>query len=316
MTRRAILCVALVAALAAGAGADEPVRLDVATMAGDASAEVFYGIDRGFFRAQGLDVHVTVMNNVAAQAAAVASGAVVVGNGGVGSIAVARQHGILESVIAPASIYEAKALTAALMVARDSPITSAAQLNGRTIGTNGLQDQAQLETQLWLEKHGANVETIHFVEVPFPEMAAALTQHRIDAALMVEPLITAHADEVRRLGDAMGAISDDFITTGWFASDAWIAAHPDLAARFVRGMIATAVWANAHHADSARILIDAAHLDPDIAGRMTRSTYGTTLDPKAIQPVLDMFHHFGVLATPMPAQSILWSASPASLAHP
>jgi len=70
-------------------------------------------------------------------------------------------------VIAPASVYDPKALTAVLMVAKDSPVKSAAELNGKIIGTNGLQDQAQLESMLWLEKHGADLKTIKFVEVPF-----------------------------------------------------------------------------------------------------------------------------------------------------
>jgi NitT/TauT family transport system substrate-binding protein len=311
----AVLFALAVASTATAAQAADLIPLEVATMPGDASAEVFYGLDQGFFKNEGLDVHIDVMNNVAAQAAAVSSGAVAIGNGGVGSIAVARERGILESVIAPASIYERSALTAVLMVAKGSPIKTAADLDGKTVGTNGLQDQAQLESALFLEKHGADVKSVHFIEVPFPEMAAALQQHRIDAALMVEPLITAGNGLVQPFGDAMGAIAPHFITTGWFASDAWIAANPDVAARFVRAMIATAVWANAHHAESAQILVRAAKLDPDIAAKMTRSTYGTSLDPALMQPVLDMFVHFGVLANPMPAEALVWKGSPAYPKH-
>jgi NitT/TauT family transport system substrate-binding protein len=311
----AILGVLVFAGTAAGARAADLIALEVATMPGDASAEVFYGVDQGFFKAQGLDVHVTVMNNVSAQAAAVAGGSVAIGNGGVGSIAVARERGVLESVIAPASIYERTALTAVLMVAKGSPIANAAALDGKTTGTNGLGDQAQLESELFLEKHGADVKSIHFVEVPFPEMAAALQQHRIDAALMVEPLITAGKGLVQPFGDAMGAIAPHFITTGWFASDAWIAANPDVAARFVRGTIATAIWANAHHAESAQILVRTAKLDPAVATTMTRSTYGTSLDPALMQPVLDMFVHFGILQQPMRADDLVWKGSPAYPKH-
>jgi NitT/TauT family transport system substrate-binding protein len=302
-----------VALLAAGPAraAGALIPMEVGTMPGDASAEVYYGVEQGFFRDEGLDVHVTGFTNVSAQAAAVIAGTIAVGNGGVGSIAVARERGILEQVIAPASVYSPSALTAVLMVAKDSQVKNAADLNGKTIGTNGLQDQAQLESMLWLEKHGADLKTIKFVEIPFPEMAGALQQHRIEAALMVEPLITAGAGEVRTFGDAMGAIAPHFITTGWFASDAWLQANPDAAARFVRAMLRTAEWANGHHAESAQILVRSAKLDPVIAGKMTRSTYGTSLDPALMQPVLDMFVHFGVLPKPMSAADLAWRASPA-----
>lgn len=314
--RRAILAAFAAGALAVSVphrgAAAEPIHLEIGTMPGDASAEVFYAQERGFFKDEGLDVHITVFTNVSAQAAAVSAGSIVVGNGGVGSIAVAREHGVLERVIAPASTYTPAALTARLMVAKNSPIRSAADLNGKTIATNGLQDQAQLESELWLEKHGADLRSIHFVEVPFPEMAAALERGQVAAALMVEPLITAAGDRVRMLGDAMGAIAPAFVSTGWFASDAWLQKDPDVAARFVRAILRTALWANGHHAETAQILVHAAKLDPVIASKMTRSTYGTKLDPALLQPVLDMFAHFGTLPKPMPAAEIIWSASPAA----
>jgi NitT/TauT family transport system substrate-binding protein len=287
------------------------IPLEVGTMPGDASAEVYYGVDQGFFKAEGLDVHITPFTNVSAQAAAVIAGTIAIGNGGVGSIAVAREKGILERVIAPASIYEASALTAVLMVAKESPLKTAADLNGKIVGTNGLQDQAQLESMLWLEKHGADLTTIKFTEVPFPAMAGALQQNRIQAALMVEPLITAASADVRPFGDAMGAISSHFITTGWFAADSWLQMNPDVAARFVRAMLKTAAWANAHHAESAQILVRSAKLDPVIASKMTRSTYGTNLDPVLMQPVLDTFLHYAVLPKAMSADDVIWKGSPA-----
>jgi NitT/TauT family transport system substrate-binding protein len=308
----AALALALALLVAAPtAHAADLVPLEVGTMPGDASAEVYYGVDQGFFKAEGLDVHITPFTNVSAQAAAVIGGTIAIGNGGVGSIAVARERGILERVIAPASMYQADALTAALMVAKDSPVKNAADLNGKIVGTNGLQDQAHLESMLWLEKHGADLSTIKFTEVPFPAMAGALAQNRIQAALMVEPLITSGSADVRRFGDAMGAISTRFITTGWFAGDTWLQANPDVAARFVRAMLKTAAWANTHHAESAQILVRSAKLDPDIASKMTRSTYGLVLAPDLMQPVLDMFLHFKVLPTAMGADDVIWKGSPA-----
>jgi NitT/TauT family transport system substrate-binding protein len=313
LVMRSFLGIAL--ALAAF-GSASPVRaqalipLEVGTMAGDGSAEVFYAADQGFFKAEGLDVHITLFTNASAQASAVFAGTIAFGNGGVGSIGLARQKGILEKIAAPASVYDAQALTAALMVAKDAPYKTAADLDGKTIGTNGLQDQAQLESMLWLEKHGADLKTIKFVEIPFPEMAVALEAHRIDAALMVEPLMTAGATRVRLLGDAMGSIAPHFITTAWFASDSWLQANPDTAARFVRAVAKTAAWANVHHAETEQSLIRSLKLDPAIAHSMTRSVYGLVLDPALMQPVLNTFLHFGVLTKPVAAEDIVWKESP------
>ena len=95
---RIAACLALALALS-GAGAaraaDTLIPLEVGTMPGDASAEVYYGVEQGFFKAEGLDVHITGFTNAPAQAAAVIAGTIAVGNGGGGSVAVARERGIL-----------------------------------------------------------------------------------------------------------------------------------------------------------------------------------------------------------------------------
>ena len=305
------LAAALLAALALGPlatrGADAP--LEIATLPGDASAEVFFARDQGFFRDVGLDVHITVLPNVQAQASAIAAGTLAIGNGNVGSIAVAHERGIDLKFIAPASVYNPAALTARLMVAKGSPIRSAADLNGKVVGTNGLQDQAHLESALWIEKHGGDIKSVRFVEVPFPEMAAALARGRIDAALMIEPLLTAAGDDVQPLGDAMGAIAPRFMSTGYFAADAWLRAHGDDARKFNEAIMRAALWANAHHAESAQILIRSARLDPAIAAKMTRATFGTRLDPRLMQPVIDMFVHFGTLPRPLDANELIWHAT-------
>src|ERR1700761_3880635 len=90
-----ILALTLLAAGSAHA-ADALIPMEVGTMPGDASAEVYYGVEQGFFRAEGLDVHVTGFTNAPAQAAAIIAGTIAAGNGGVGSVALAREHGILE----------------------------------------------------------------------------------------------------------------------------------------------------------------------------------------------------------------------------
>jgi NitT/TauT family transport system substrate-binding protein len=287
------------------------IPLEVGTMQGDSSAEVYYGVDQGFFAAEGLDVHITAFNNTAAEAAAASSSAVDIANGGVGTLAVARERGILNSVIAPASVYAAGAPTAMLMVAKDSPYKTAADLNGSVIGTNGLKDQAQLEVMLWLERHGADLKTIKFVEVPFSTMADALAHNRVAAAQIVEPLLTADIGGLRPLSDTMGAVAPNFVSSSWFASDTWLQAHPDIAARFVRAMLRIAVWGNTHRAQSAAILVRTAKLDPGIAAKMTRATYGVSLEPELMQPVLDMFVHFGVLPKTMSAEELVWRDSPA-----
>ena len=42
--------------------------------------------------------------------------------------------------------------------------------------------------QVWLRQQGADPRRVSFVEVPFPQMPAALAQSRVDAIGPAEPL--------------------------------------------------------------------------------------------------------------------------------
>lgn len=61
----------------------------------------------------------------------------------------------------------------------------------------------------------------------------------------------------------------------------------DAALRFAAAMRRTAAWANTHQKDSAAILLRYTKIAPDVAATMTRATYGTSLEPSLMQPVID-----------------------------
>ena len=68
---RLFICRALVAALVLGVSpvvvqAADPLPLNLGVMPSDGTSEGFYAYDQGFFKAAGLDVKLTVMNNGAA----------------------------------------------------------------------------------------------------------------------------------------------------------------------------------------------------------------------------------------------------------
>ena len=73
------LCAALALA-ALPAHAADPVALNVVIIPTDSAAQAFYALDQGFFKAAGLDVHISTMNGSPAIIAAAVSGAVDIGN--------------------------------------------------------------------------------------------------------------------------------------------------------------------------------------------------------------------------------------------
>jgi NitT/TauT family transport system substrate-binding protein len=174
------------------------------------------------------------------------------------------------------------------MVKNDSPFKTAADLNGKTLGASGLRGVAQFAPMAWVDQHGGTSSTLKFVELTSPEMLSAIPSGKVDAGLIIEPYIAEAKKTMRVFANCFDAIAPTFIISAHFCNLAWAQAHADVVRRYAAAMQATAVWANAHHDLSAGVLIDIAHLKPDVVKTMTRSIYGEKLDAAQVQPVVDI----------------------------
>jgi NitT/TauT family transport system substrate-binding protein len=304
----ALLAVALTFGVTpASRAADAPLAvINLINLPADNSAEVYYAQELGYFKDAGLDVRITPMTNSGAIIAAIAGGGGDIGNAVVGTVADARGKGIPILFLAPAGLYDAASPTAALSVLKDSPITKAADLTGKIVAVSGLGDLTYYATRAWIDKNGGNSAGVKFIELPFPAMAAAVLQHRVDAAYIIEPFFTAAEGDLRILARAAESVAPRYQATGWIASESWLAAHPDLASRFAAAIRRTAIWANSHQKESAVILLKYLKLDPAIVERMHRVPYAVTLDPRLIQPPIDTAAKYTGQA-PVSANSLIWT---------
>jgi len=273
----------------------------------ESAAQAYYAQDLGYFKAAGLNVTLTPMAASPPIISAVASGAVDIGNSVVGSVVAARSRGIPVKFFAAAGLYTSTAPTARLVGLKGTAYHTGADLAGKTVAVTGLADLTFYATKQWVEATGGNPNSMKFIELPEPEMLPALKEHRIDAGILIEPFIASAADDVVSIAPIDDFVAKRFLATGWIASDAWLAAHPDVAQKFAAVMKQTADWANAHHAESAAILLKYTKMTPDVVARMQRATYGTTLDPALLQPVIDNAAKYGSFPRPVTAAELTWT---------
>ncbi|MEA2689803.1 MAG: NitT/TauT family transport system substrate-binding protein, partial [Candidatus Eremiobacteraeota bacterium] len=116
---RAALFAALGALLVLAGGAppahaDPLPVLRVATTPIDIGAQVLWAKDEGFLKKAGVDAEISLINNGAAIAAAVASGAVDIGQANLVSLATAHERGLPFVLIAPGGFYTSSEPTTAL----------------------------------------------------------------------------------------------------------------------------------------------------------------------------------------------------------
>lgn len=299
---------AALAAAPMAARAAEAAVIRAGTIPADVSAVLTYADDLGYFKDAGIDLQISVMQAGPVIAPAVIGGTLDVGASNIASIAAARESGLLLKFFAPASVATAATVTDSLIVRADSPIKTPADLSGKTVAIVATKTMQDAAFRLWVDKHGGDSKTIKLIEIPFPEMAAALANGRVDAALPSEPFTTPMrtAPGNRSLGGVYGALGAKIQVFGFFATDAWLAAHPDLALKFASAIERAAVWANAHPKDSSVMLAKFTKLDPAVAATMNRAVYATSLDPATIQPVLDNAVRYNMLPKPMNASEMIW----------
>jgi ABC-type nitrate/sulfonate/bicarbonate transport system substrate-binding protein len=77
-----------------------------------------------------------------------------------------------------------------IVVPPHSPVTSVAELRGKTIAVNALANVATLIVSSILAENNVPPASVRFTAIPFPQMAAALNARRVDAAWMVDPFLT------------------------------------------------------------------------------------------------------------------------------
>ncbi len=307
-TAAAIVWCASIARPVSAAPAAEPATIRVGATTNDTSSEVYYAQERGYFKSRNLTVAIESLRSGAAIAAAVVGGSLDVGEQNMISGSSAHERGVPLTFITPAGAYVSKSPTTLLVVKKSSPIHSAKDLNGKTVAVQALKDLTQIGTAEWIDKHGGDPSSVHFVEVPAAQVGEVLERGTVDAATVPEPSLTVARPFVREIGRPYDAIASHFVINGWFATTDWVKKNPSAARRFVDAIAEAGRWANANHKASAEILKHYSKISPDVIDSMTRATYADRFSTATLQPVIDSAAKYKAIAKSFPA-SELYDAS-------
>jgi len=282
LSRRTLLAAGAAIAMARPAAlhAQALAVVKVGIIPSDTDAVVSYAAELGYFKNNGLDVQVMMLTSGPTVVNAVVGGSVDIGAANVGSLLIARSRGLPVKLIAPAGVADRNSVGDIIAVRKDSPIRTAADLNGKTMGIIALKTMQHAAVLLWLDRHGADSKTVKFVEILTPEMGAALEAGRVDAIIPNEPFTTMFRPNVRILANQWDSMRLPFMVFGLFATESWLQSHTDQAQRFAKAITETATWANGHRRETADILVKTTKVDPQIASTMGRTTYGTTLSKR------------------------------------
>lgn len=279
--------------------AQEAPVIRIGTLISDSAAEPLYGVDTGMFAQAGLKVEVQPFTNYGALQGALAGKAIDVGILDTLATAVGVSRGIPFTILAAVSTQTTNA-TMLLCVAKSSTFRSARELEGKTIAVASLGGAAEGVLRTYLAKQHVDQTQVKLIEIPLYEMAAALERGTVAAAEIFEPALTVALQAgIRPFGRVYDAVAPRFYPNVWVTTVDYARANAPLMNRLVATVYKIAAWANAHGTASGSILMKYSKLDPVVVAVMTRTQYSTSLDPKLLQPLIDVGTRFGMLTTPI-----------------
>lgn len=285
-----------------------PVAVNVAETAGIPSAYLNYGVQQGFFEEEGLDVTVDVSAGGAAAVPGLMSGGLQLAGSNTVSALLAVEKGLPITMVAPgtsASETEGEDFSAVL-VAEDSDISEPADLAGRTIAVNTLENIGDVTISAALEEHGVDPESVEFVEIGFPDMIPALDRGQIDAAWEIEPFVTIGAESGARpvlwpyVEARPGLMVGSFLATQEYHEQ-----NPEVIEAFRNGLVATAESV-AEDPDAFRAALpDLARVTPEVAESMTLPQWKTEIDVESLEFIEEQMREHGLISEPVDIAAVV-----------
>jgi NitT/TauT family transport system substrate-binding protein len=277
------------------------------------NAALFMGLEKGFFKAEGLELETVPLAGGAAIINGVTSGDLQFGWSNVISLYQAHVEGFdFKFIAAGATNVKGKNESHAILVGKNSPIKTAKDLEGKTVAVNTLNNIVHLMAMAWIDKNGGASAKVKFVEVPFPQMEAALGAGKIDAVSIHEPFATAalQKGDARLLAQPWGDVLPKFMIASWFASEKWLAKNRATAQRFVRAINR---GIDAIHADaeaSRAAMIKWAGLNPDLAGKIGLPIFEKGISEKDLQATIDLTLKYKLIARGFKAREVISDLAP------
>jgi len=226
-----LLAAGLIACAPLAARAADTLNVGVAAIYAP-FAPMFAAEELGFYKERNLEVVLTVYRGGGAAQEAMAAGAAdIITNSPMGA-AQAISKGIKQKIVAAGGTITPEGWF--VIVPKDSPIKSLADLQGKTMGVTAAGSTSDFFT-LWVAKHAG--VSIRAIPLGGPGMLPALKGKQVDALILWPNLSysAVQSGAYRSVGD-LGALMGPVIPDTVVASDALIASRPDVLKRYLQAL--------------------------------------------------------------------------------
>lgn len=261
-------------------------------------APIYLGEQEGFFKEQGLDLEFVSAQGGAAIVPAVTSGTMDFGFSNISSMFVAKSKGLDLKVISAGASSTGKDGEdfGGVLVKKGSPISSAADLENKTVAVNTLNNINDTTVRESVRKAGGDPSKIKFVELGFPDMQAALTRGQVDAIQVVEPFLTSGKEAEDELIASNYVDTADQLTIGaYFTTAEKSEKDADMVGKFSTAMSKSLAYAN-ENPDAVRdILPTYTKIDAETAKKLTLPNFASEINRDSVEKLVQLSKADGLI---------------------
>jgi NitT/TauT family transport system substrate-binding protein len=282
-----------------GAGQQNGLRtIKVQDTAGMPANFLTYGIQQGYFKAEGLDVDFQPAQGGATVIPALLNGQLDVGGSNVVSVMIAQSKGLpLRMIAAGTSTSEdPNEDFSRILVAKDSPIKDWSGLAGKRIAVNTLKNINDVVIKGSMEKQGIDDSRLQFIEMGFPDMLPAIARGQVDAGLLIEPFATQGiAQGLKEVARPYSTLRPGLQIGTFIMTRDKIARDPKLVASFRAGVQRTADAIARDPAAFRAALPKIGKFDPSLASKVHLNQWKVKTDQASIQLIAGVMKRIGLL---------------------
>lgn len=278
-------------------GGGDGDTLVVSETAGVPSSFLAYGVSQGYFADEGVDLRVRPSSGGASVIPALLSGDIDVAGSNLVSVMIAMGRRMpIQMVTAGTSTAKDPAKDfASLVVPKDSPITSPKDLDGTKIAVNTLQNINDVVIHSVLTEAGLSNDDVSFVEMPLPDMPAAIQRGDVDAGLLIEPFASIGRSQGLRVLASPYVHTRPGLQIGTYVmTSKRVADDPELVAAFQAGVERTARAVAKDPEAFREALPEISDLAPKLASTMNLPVWRGSNDRESIETIHAVMREIGL----------------------
>lgn len=263
--------------------------------------------DEGFFDENDIDATLEEIPGAGQVPVAISGGSAEMGFETAPDFLSAVDQGIELSIISGLSVDTAENPRVALIANKDSGITEPSDIEGKQVAVPSLNTSSDLSTIKVLRDQGVDVDTINWVEVPFQQMADAISAGRVDAAVAVHPFIgQLKAQGHTTVVEKYAADDQEMLVVFLSADRQWAEENAAAVERIRTALQQANDFIEANPEETRAIMQKYSGLPPEIIERIPFPNLTTEVEPEQLDFFVEVMSDQGLISDDIDTESLIF----------